>query len=138
MDPGSLPGIDTAGVHALQTYAACVTDVVQRVGSVAAGIRSAIQDYEGQVSTQQGNRINQLTLVSIIFLPISFLTGYFGMNFQYLVNESMSFAARFGLGVVLPVACVLASVLLREEGSTSAFASTRGPDRLRIPKGPPT
>ncbi len=94
---------------------------------MAAGIRSAIQDYEGQVSTEQGNRINQLTLVSIIFLPISFLTGYFGMNFQYLVNESMSFAAWFGLGVVLPVACVLASVLLLRRDSAGRFTPPDAP-----------
>jgi Mg2+ and Co2+ transporter CorA len=116
VDPGSLPGIDAAGVHALQTYAACVTDVVQRVDSVASSIRSAIQDYEGQVSTAQGNRINQLTLVSIIFLPISFLTGYFGMNFQYLVNETMSAAAWVALGVLLPIACVVLSVVLLRRG----------------------
>ena len=91
VDPSSLPGVDAHGVQALQTYAACVNDVVQRVESADADVRSAIQDYQGQVSTAQGNRINQLTLVSIIFLPISFLTGYFGMNFQYLVNETQSF-----------------------------------------------
>ncbi len=116
VDPASLPGIDAAGVHALQTYAACVTDVVQRVDGVASSIRSAIQDYESQVSTAQGNRINQLTLVSIIFLPISFLTGYFGMNFQYLVNETMSAGAWVALGVVLPIACVLLSVVLLRRG----------------------
>jgi Mg2+ and Co2+ transporter CorA len=116
VDPSSLPGIDSAGVHALQTYAACVTDVEQRVVSVAANIRSAIQDYESQVSTAQGNRINQLTVVSIIFLPISFLTGYFGMNFQYLVNETMSAGAWVGLGVLLPVACVVLSVVLLRRG----------------------
>jgi len=116
VDPSSLPGIDAHGAQALQTYGACVNDVVQRIASSDADIRSAIQDYQGQVSTKQGNRINQLTLVSIIFLPISFLTGYFGMNFQYLVNETQSFATWFLLGVVLPVVCVLVSAALLRRG----------------------
>lgn len=116
IDPGSIPGIDQEGVHALQTYSACVNDIVARIDSAAGDIRSAIQDYQGQVSTKQGNRINQLTLVSIIFLPISFLTGYFGMNFQFLVNESMSFAAWFLLGAVLPVVCVVLSMALLRRG----------------------
>lgn len=125
VDPSSLPGIDSNGVHALQTYGACVNDVVQRVVAIASDVRSAIQDYEGQISTAQGNRINQLTLVSIIFLPISFLTGYFGMNFQFLVNETMSFAAWFSLGVVLPVVCVVASVYLLQRGGFRIGRSLR-------------
>ena len=116
VDPSSLPGVDAHGVQALQTYAACVNDVVQRVESADADVRSAIQDYQGQVSTAQGNRINQLTLVSIIFLPISFLTGYFGMNFQYLVNETQSFITWVLLGVVLPILTVLASAALLRRG----------------------
>ena len=116
VDPSSLPGVDAHGVQALQTYAACVNDVVQRVQSADADVRSAIQDYQGQVSTAQGNRINQLTLVSIIFLPISFLTGYFGMNFEYLVNETQSFGTWLLLGVVLPIMMVVVSAALLRRG----------------------
>lgn len=116
VDPSSLPGVDSHGVQALQTYAACVNDVVQRVESADADVRSAIQDYQGQVSTAQGNRINQLTLVSIIFLPISFLTGYFGMNLQYLVNETQSIVTWVLLGVILPIVMVIVSAALLRRG----------------------
>ncbi len=115
--PGALPGMDAAGLQALKTYSACVADVVQRIATAASDIRSAIQDYQGQVSTAQGNRINQLTLVSTIFLPITFLTGYFGMNFQYLVNSTQSLVSWLLLGVALPIVSVVASVsLLRRRG----------------------
>lgn len=117
VDPSSLPGIDAAGAQALQTFAAVVKDVVQRLDGADSDIRSAIQDYQGQVSTAQGNRINQLTIVSIIFLPITFLTGYFGMNFQYLVNITQSFAVWIVMGVVLPIVMVVVSAaLLRRNG----------------------
>jgi Mg2+ and Co2+ transporter CorA len=109
---GSMPGVDAAGVQALQTYSACVNDVVQRIDSAGSDIRSAIQDYQGQVSAVQGNRINQLTLVSIIFLPITFITGYFGMNFQWLVNSTESTASWVLLGAVLPILAVIVSVWL--------------------------
>jgi len=112
VDPTSLPGVDAAGSQALQTYAACVNDVVQRIDSAGSDIRSAIQDYQGQVSAVQGNRINQLTLVSIIFLPITFMTGYFGMNFQWLVNSTQTFGTWLLLGAILPIVAVIVSVWL--------------------------
>lgn len=112
-----MPGVDAAGVQALQTYSACVNDVVQRINSAGADIRSAIQDYQGQVSSVQGNRINQLTLVSIIFLPITFITGYFGMNFQWLVDSTESPLSWVLLGALLPIAAVIVSVwLLQRKG----------------------
>ena len=113
---GSMPGVDAAGVQALQTYSACVNDVVQRINSAGSDIRSAIQDYQGQVSAAQGNRINQLTLVSIIFLPITFMTGYFGMNFQWLVNSVETFWSWAILGAILPIAAVVVSILLLQRG----------------------
>lgn len=116
VDPASLPGIDADGVQALQTYEACVNDVVQRITAAAGDVHSAIEDYQGQVSATQGNRINQLTLVSIIFLPITFATGYFGMNFQWLVNSTQTFGSWVLLGVLLPVVAVIASTWLLRKG----------------------
>ena len=107
-----MPGVDAAGVQALQTYSACANDVVQRIDSAGSDIRSAIQDYQGQVSAVQGNRINQLTLVSIIFLPITFMTGYFGMNFQWLVNSTETFGSWLLLGAIAPIIAVIVSVWL--------------------------
>lgn len=132
--PASLPGMDTTGVQALQTYAACVTDIVQEISSAAGDVRNAIEDYQGQVSSAQGGRINQLTLVSTIFLPISFLTGYFGQNFQYLTNETLSFASWFALGVVLPITVVLVSVVLLRKGGFSIGRPARFHLRHRPPQ----
>ncbi len=113
----TMPGVDAEGAQALQTYSACANDVVQRIDSAGSDIRSAIQDYQGQVSATQGNRINQLTLVSIIFLPITFMTGYFGMNFQWLVNSTETFGSWIVLGALAPVVAIMVSIwLLRRSG----------------------
>lgn len=125
VDPGSLPGMNAQGVQALQTYQACVNDIVQRIESAGSDVRSAIQDYQGQVSSAQGNRINQLTLVSTIFLPITFMTGYFGMNFQWLVNSTVSFASWVVFGLALPIAAVVASTWLLRRGGFQVGHATR-------------
>ena len=41
-----------------------------------------------------------------IFLPLSVLTGFFGMNFGWMVREISSGTAFLALGVVLPLAIV--------------------------------
>lgn len=116
VDPQSLPGMNAPGVQAMQTYTACANDVAQRISGLAGDVRSAIQDYQSQVSAQQGNRINQLTLVSIIFLPITFMTGYFGMNFQWLVNSVQTFMSWLIFGLILPIIAIAVSVWLLRKG----------------------
>lgn len=131
----SMPGVDAEGVQALQTYSACANDVVQRIDSAGSDIRSAIQDYQGQVSAAQGNRINQLTLVSIIFLPITFITGYFGMNFQWLTNSTMSFVSWLAFGLALPIVAVVASTWLLRRGGFQ-IASSLGFHTRHKPRTP--
>lgn len=40
--------------------------------------------YEAQVANQANNIMKIFTIVSAIFLPLTLLTGIFGMNFQYM------------------------------------------------------
>ncbi|MEI6623229.1 MAG: CorA family divalent cation transporter [Actinomycetes bacterium] len=109
VDPSTLPGMDTAGAQFLQVYQSHVRDTVSRVGDASDAMRSAAQDYQTELANRQGNRINQLTVVSMIFLPVTFLTGYFGMNFQWLINETQSAGIWLALGVILPVLAVVGS-----------------------------
>lgn len=115
VDPTNLPGMDADGAQYLQAYYSHVQQTVARLGDVNDAVRSCAQDYQTEVGNKQGERINQLTVVSIVFLPISFLTGYFGMNFQWLVNVTESFASWLIFGAVVPVVIVVGSlaVLLR-------------------------
>ena len=136
VDPTSLPGVDAAGAQALQTYAACVNDVVQRINSAGSDVRAAIQDYQGQVSAAQGNRINQLTLVSIIFLPITFMTGYFGMNFQWLVDSTQTFASWVVLGALAPLVAIVVSIWLLQRSGFQVGRRNRQRFHLRRSRHP--
>ena len=87
--------------------------------------------------TWQSDRINVLTIVTMVFLPISFLTGYFGMNFTWLDNQLDSFWSWLLLGVVLPIVLVVVCVALlapaatRCPGSCGAGTASPGLGALR-------
>ncbi len=43
--------------------------------------------YLSTVSNRQNDVMKQLTVIATIFLPLSFITGFFGQNFGYLVTD---------------------------------------------------
>jgi magnesium transporter len=68
--------------------------------------------YLSTVSNRQNEVMKQLAIVGTIFLPLSFITGFFGMNFAWLVGTGITETWTFfvlGIGSML-VTCV---VLLR-------------------------
>ncbi len=112
VDTSVIPGIDDTGAHYLQAYESHVGGTVNTVADLVDSLHSTIQDYQSELSNRQGNRINQLTVVATIFLPITFMTGYFGMNFQWLSDATLSFTSWLLLGVIMPVGLMLGSILL--------------------------
>ena len=116
IDPGTVAGLTSAGMAQMQQFLASAQGTNGLIDSLADAIRNAAQDIQAQVGTWQGNRINVLTIVTMIFLPISFLTGYFGMNFAWLDDQLNSFWMWVALGVALPVLLVVACVLLLTSG----------------------
>ncbi|MGN6170301.1 MAG: magnesium transporter CorA family protein [Solirubrobacteraceae bacterium] len=52
-----------------------------------------------QINLRQNETIYWLTVVATIFLPLTFLTGFFGMNFTWMVDQIHSQLAFWLLGV---------------------------------------
>jgi magnesium transporter len=61
---------------------------------------AVISNQQNEISVRQNETMKQLTLVATIFLPLSFITGFFGMNFAWLTGHITSFwvFAVYGLG----------------------------------------
>jgi magnesium transporter len=74
--------------------------------------------YLSTVSNRQNEVMKQLAIVGTIFLPLSFITGFFGMNFGWLVTKGISSTWSFfvlGLGSLLAT-CVLLVRFFQRKG----------------------
>jgi Mg2+ and Co2+ transporter CorA len=106
-----LPEIDRQGAAELDKYADQVEDVEHRLRERYQWGADIIQDCVAATAQRQSEQINRLTMVSLIFLPITFLTGFFGMNFNWMIDILGSPIAFFCLGLLLPLACVMGTLL---------------------------
>jgi magnesium transporter len=67
--------------------------------------KDALSHYSDIIAGRQGQVINSLTIVATVFLPLSFLTGYFGMNFRILNADLQATLWQFILlGLLLMIA----------------------------------
>jgi magnesium transporter len=80
-------------------------------------LSNAMDAYLSMVSNQQNEVMKQLAVIATIFLPLSFLTGFFGQNFSWLVGHlgGLPVFVVVGLGTeVLAVAALF--LLFRKRG----------------------
>jgi magnesium transporter len=87
-----------------------VSDLVDSYRDLLTG---AMDTHLSTVSNRLNVVMKQLAIIATIFLPLSFLTGFFGQNFSLLVNHALNRAWAFWvLGIGLEAAAVVALLLL--------------------------
>jgi len=101
----------THGIHLQQQdmtlYYRDVYDHIVRqyetVDSLRDLLSSAMDVYLSTVSNRLNQTTKALTVIASLFLPLSFLTGFYGMNFTYLttVLETPFLAFAAGVGTML-------------------------------------
>ncbi len=69
-------------------------------------LTSSMDVYLSTVSNRLNAVMKQLTIMATIFLPLSFITGFFGQNFGWMVGHIKSPGIFFGLGIGLEVLTV--------------------------------
>ncbi len=83
-------------------------DSLNRVSELVDSYRDLLSGatdmYLSTVANRQGEVNKQLTMIATIFLPLTFLTGFFGQNFSFLTNHLLnsewSFVV-FGVGLLV-------------------------------------
>jgi magnesium transporter len=72
-------------------------------------LSGATDMYLSTVANRQGEISKQLTIIATIFLPLSFLTGFFGQNFSFLINHILNHTWSF---FVLGIGLLMTSILV--------------------------
>jgi Mg2+ and Co2+ transporter CorA len=106
----AVAGVGPRGADELNDYADRVEDIEEKLIERRRWLSEIIHDSATAIAQRQGEQINRLTLVSLIFLPVTAVTGFFGMNFNWMIDALGSERAFFALGVILPTVMVLATV----------------------------
>jgi magnesium transporter len=75
-------------------------------------VSSTMDSYISQMANRQNDVMKQLTIMATIFLPLTYLTGFFGQNFGWLVNSVGSWEEFFGIGVGTEAVAVIFLLLL--------------------------
>ena len=85
-----------------------ISDLIDSYRDLLTG---AMDVYLSTVSNRLNSVMKQLTIIATIFLPLSWLTGFFGQNFGFMVSHIGTWGTFIGLGVVAEL-LVLAALLL--------------------------
>jgi magnesium transporter len=86
-----------------------ISDMVDSYRDLLSG---SLDAYMSVVSNRLNDVMKQLTIIATIFLPLSFLTGFFGQNLGWLIAREGSLGAFLIFGIGTEAAAVLALLFL--------------------------
>jgi magnesium transporter len=70
-------------------------------------LTSSMDVFLSTVSNRLNVVMKQLAVIATIFLPLTFITGFFGQNFGWMVRHIGGWPVFFGLGIGLEIATVV-------------------------------
>jgi magnesium transporter len=92
-----------------------ISDLIDSYRDLLSG---ATDLYLSTISNRQNDVMKQLTVIATIFLPLGFITGFFGENFGFLVNHLIRDPWTFwviGVGSML-LTCAALLIFFRRKG----------------------
>jgi magnesium transporter len=110
-----LPGFGREDEH----YFRDVYDHLIRIGDLIDSYRDlltgAMDVYLSTVSNRTNAVMKQLTIIATIFLPLTFVTGFFGQNFGWMVDHADTWPRFlvFGVGSQIVVLLALVAFFIR-------------------------
>jgi magnesium transporter len=86
-----------------------ISDLVDSYRDLLSG---ALDTHLSTVSNRLNVVMKQLAIIATVFLPLSFLTGFYGQNFGWMVNHIQSSSVFFGVGIGSQVLAAIALVIM--------------------------
>jgi magnesium transporter len=86
--------------------------VIDQLDSVRDLVNSALEIHLSVVANRQNEVAKQLTIIATIFLPLSFIVGFFGQNFSWLVGHITGEGIFIELGLGTEVLAVILTLLV--------------------------
>jgi magnesium transporter len=74
-------------------------------------VNSALEIHLSVVANRQNEVAKQLTVIATIFLPLSFVVGFFGQNFEWMVARIGGGTTFWLLGIGSEVVAVLLTLI---------------------------
>ncbi|WP_315115320.1 magnesium/cobalt transporter CorA [uncultured Clostridium sp.] len=82
-----------------------IVDIIETYRDILSGM---LDTYLSSVSNKTNEIMKVLTIFSTIFIPLSFLTGIYGMNFEYM--PELKFKHGYLIFWVITIACILSMI----------------------------
>ena len=103
LERGNSPLIKKGTLIYLRDIYTRVTQVIDILETYKDTVSGMLDIYLSSVSNRLNSVMKVLTIITTIFMPLSFLTGLYGMNFRYMpaLNESWGFWVMAGVMVLV-------------------------------------
>jgi magnesium transporter len=105
-----IPGLTEEGTRYFRDLYDHLIRVADQVDNYRDLLSSVMDTHLSTVSNRLNVVMKQLTIIATIFLPLSFLTGFFGQNFGFLVRNITSGWSFWVVGVAVDIATAVALV----------------------------
>ncbi len=89
-----------------------MTDLAESYRDIVSGLLDA---YLSVTSNNLNRIMKVLTIISTIFLPLSVITGFFGMNFKYIPGADWEYGMGGALGIMIAVGAGMLWVFKRNK-----------------------
>lgn len=94
-------------------YFGMVTDKANRLMNTVQLLRESLVQVREAYSMSMDNRMNKtmqlFTVITVIFLPLTLIVGWYGMNFKYMpeLNWEYGYLTVIAVAVAIAVGCIL-------------------------------